>query len=116
LLSDLASKEQLKVFADDSREWLGKHNLNVKELEWPKSSTMKNDAMFAIQFFVSSQELQLDLLPEEMRSMVFIEKTADGLSKYFLGKFFSKDEAERRLNQLKDITVFTDAFIVEIVE
>jgi poly-gamma-glutamate capsule biosynthesis protein CapA/YwtB (metallophosphatase superfamily) len=116
LLSDLASKEQLKVFADDSREWLAKYNMNVKELGWPEASSMKTNSMYAIQFFVSAQELQLDLLPEEMRTMLYMEKTAVGLSKYFLGKFFSKDEAERMRDQLKDRTVFSDAFVVEIIE
>ena len=114
LLNDNSSKEQLKVFADDSRAWLGKHNINVPERVLLVPSGTIPDGKYAVQFFTSSQQVELDLLPEHLKSLMFTEKTNEGLIKYFIGKFNSREEADQYRVQLLELTNFDDAFIVSV--
>ncbi|HMP99644.1 MAG TPA: CapA family protein [Cyclobacteriaceae bacterium] len=124
VLTDKSVHEQLKVFADDSRAWLGKYNVNIPELNWPApvtkvllESIVEQDTLtnqqYAVQFFTSSQKLVLDLLPEHLRPLMFTKLTTEGLTKYFIGKFSSKAEAEQYKQELIRLTDFKDAFVLE---
>lgn len=112
LLNNKTAIEQIKVFADDSRTWLGKYNVNVNEKTWPQY--VANDTLYAVQFFTSSQDVQLDLLPESLKHLMFTQKNDQGLTKYFIGKFKSREEALQYQKELIRLTDFKDAFVLEV--
>jgi hypothetical protein len=112
LLNDKAALDQMKVFVDDSREWLSKHNVNINEKPWP--TYVVNDTFYAVQFFTSSQNEELDLLPSSLRPLMFTTRDEQGLMKYFIGKFKSREEALRYQRELIRLTDFKDAFVIEM--
>ena len=135
LITSKTDRDMMDLFANDSRSLFNIYNIQVPEYNydtlagsWRISSenvelstdTFVNTEsviqdtiiIYKIQFFASSNFLDISTLQNDMQDMISTEHNKEGIIRYMLGPFYNYENAKRYLNKLVSDSSFKDAFIV----
>lgn len=109
-IADENSVQAFKTFIDDTRQWLGKHNVSVGELRYvPPDTIAQYRVLFSTDSVSSGNEVRLPSLPYGAE----VEKQDDGRLFFFSGRFIDYAEAEKYRRKLSERFGYKEAVVVE---
>jgi poly-gamma-glutamate capsule biosynthesis protein CapA/YwtB (metallophosphatase superfamily) len=109
-IQDQASQEAFKVFADDSRALLNKHNVGITESAIVPSDTL---ITYRVLYLIRQKGTPDDIVQVPYQTVM--EEDVSGTVTYYSGEFSRAEEAEKYRKRIAEKFGYTQAVVVQYI-